>query len=384
MRTIEIFDTTLRDGEQSPGAAMSMAARLRIAEMLADAGVDTIEAGFPIASAAIASSVAQIARHVQTARIAALARCIERDIDAAIEAVSHAKRPRIHVFIATSPIHLEHKLRITEQRAIELATHAVRYARRTCDDVEFSAEDATRSDPAFLARIFSAAIAAGARTINVPDTVGFAAPHEMHTLIGYLMQHVTGIEQAMVSVHTHDDLGMATANALAAVMAGARQVECTINGIGERAGNCALEELVIALRTRQEAFGASTSFDTGALCAISRAVSRATRMPVQKNKAIVGANAFAHESGIHQDGILKERRTYEIIDPRILGESTELPLGRNSGRSALFHRAHRLGLRFDDASRAQFEKAFAAFADRHPVVRDADLIALARTLAVAI
>ena len=378
MRAIEIFDTTLRDGEQSPGAAMTPAARLRIARMLAAAGVDTIEAGFPAASPVVARSVEQIAARVRSARVAALARCHARDIDAAGDALARAQAPRIHTFLATSPIHLQYKLRITPEQAIEAIADGVRHARRRCDDVEFSAEDATRSELPFLARAFSAAIAAGASTINVPDTVGFATPADMSALIGYLFAHVDGIENAIVSVHTHDDLGLATANALAAVAAGANQVECTINGIGERAGNCALEEIVVAMRTRPDAFACDVRFDTGAIRALSQAVARATGMRVQKNKAIVGANAFAHESGIHQDGIIKERSTYEIIDPRSIGGSTELPLGRNSGRNALFHRAAQLGLEFDDLSRAHFARAFAAFAERRRVVRDADLITLAQ------
>ncbi|MHB8147211.1 MAG: 2-isopropylmalate synthase [Vulcanimicrobiaceae bacterium] len=380
MRAIDIFDTTLRDGEQSPGAAMTPAARLRIARMLAAAGVDTIEAGFPAASPVVARSVAQIATHVRSARVAALARCNARDIDAAGDALARAEAPRIHTFLATSPIHLQHKLRLSQEQALHSVTDGVRHARRRCDDVEFSAEDATRTEPAFLARVFSAAIAAGARTINVPDTVGFATPADMSALIAYLFAHVDGIEDAIVSVHTHDDLGLATANALAAVAAGANQVECTINGIGERAGNCALEEVVVAMRTRPDVFACDVRFDTSSIRSLSHAVARATGMRVQKNKAIVGANAFAHESGIHQDGIIKERSTYEIIDPHSIGRATELPLGRNSGRSALFHRAAQLGLEFDDLSRAQFARAFAAFAEQRRVVRDADLITLAQNV----
>ncbi|HEY5258442.1 MAG TPA: 2-isopropylmalate synthase [Candidatus Baltobacteraceae bacterium] len=380
MHAIEIFDTTLRDGEQSPGATMTPAARLRIARMLDTSGVDTIEAGFPAASPTVARSVVQIAAVAKTARIAALARCLESDIDRAVEAVGAARRPRVHVFIATSPVHVEHKLRSTPERVLQQAVEAVRYARRFCDDVEFSAEDATRSDRAYLARIFSAAIAAGATTINVPDTVGYATPGEMELLVSYLFENVSGIEKAIVSVHTHDDLGMATANALAAVRAGARQIECTINGIGERAGNCALEEVVVALRTRRDAFGADVRFDATTIQTISRAVARATRMHVQKNKAIVGANAFAHESGIHQDGVLKAPSTYEIVDPRSVGGSSTLPLGRNSGRHAIFERVARLGITLDAETRARFEAAFVACAERQATVQDADLRRLATAL----
>ncbi len=383
MNAVEIFDTTLRDGEQSPGASMTPAVRLRIARMLDDAGVDTIEAGFPIASALIERSVAHIAREVRNARVAALARCTREDIDAAAVAIRGARRPRIHTFIATSTLHLRHKLGITPDRAVEMAAQAIGWARAACEDVEFSAEDATRSEPAFLARIFSAAIAAGARTINVPDTVGYTTPAEMERLISYLFANVDGIEHATVSVHTHDDLGMATANALAAVRAGARQVECTINGIGERAGNCALEEIVVALRARADVFGCETAFATAQLQELSRAVARGTRMPVQKNKAIVGENAFAHESGIHQDGVLKERTTYEIVDPRSVGRLTTLTLGRNSGRHALFARAHALGLEFDDEGKRRFARAFEQFAAQRATVDDQDLLALAGAQPVA-
>ncbi|MGC2130110.1 MAG: 2-isopropylmalate synthase [Candidatus Aquilonibacter sp.] len=376
METIEIFDTTLRDGEQSPGAAMTASTRLKIARLLDEAGVDTIEAGFPISNEVSFQSVRAIAKRTRNARVAALARCMQEDIEAAAKAVAGARRPRIHVFIATSPVHLRHKLGISAERAVEMASDAVRRARTHCDDVEFSAEDATRSDPAFLAQIFSAAVAAGATTLNVPDTVGYITPAEMEALIGYLRTHIAGVERARISVHTHDDLGMATANALAAVRAGARQVECTINGIGERAGNCALEEIVVALQTRADLFGATARFDTANLQHISKTVARGTRMPVQKNKAVVGANAFAHESGIHQDGVLKDRSTYEIVDPRSVGRATTLTLGRNSGRHALFARAGELGLHFDEEGRRRFARAFDRLAARQASVGDADLIEL--------
>jgi 2-isopropylmalate synthase len=381
MENVEIFDTTLRDGEQSPGAAMTPSTRLRIARLLDDAGVDTIEAGFPISNEVARKSVSQIARAARSARIAALARCAQEDVDAAAAALAGARRPRIHVFIATSRLHLERKLGVTPERAIEMASQAVRRARMRCDDVEFSAEDATRSEPDFLARIFSVAVASGARTLNVPDTVGYTTPTEMHALISYLRERVIGIENVTISVHTHDDLGMATANALAAVRAGARQVECTINGIGERAGNCALEEVVVALNTRAEFFGCQTRFDTGNLQHISRTVSRGTRMPVQKNKAIVGANAFAHESGIHQDGVLKERSTYEIVDPQSVGRTTTLTLGRNSGRHALFARARALGLEFDEEGQRRFALDFERLAAQRARVSDPELIALAAAIA---
>lgn len=376
-RTIEIFDTTLRDGEQSPGAAMTPKDRLRIARMLDEARVDTIEAGFPAASQLVSDSVAQIAASVKEARVAALARCNPPDIEAAHAALRGARRPRIHLFLATSDVHLQHKLEITRERAIEVVIESVKMARRYCDDVEFSAEDATRSDRTFLAQVFSAAIAAGATVINVPDTVGYAVPSEMGSLIEFIRRNVEDVRTATISVHTHDDLGMATANALAAVAVGAQQVECTINGIGERAGNCALEEIVCAVRARADAFAADVRFETANLQFISKAVAAATKMPVQKNKAIVGANAFAHESGIHQHGVLKHRSTYEIIDPHSVGMSTTLPLGRNSGRHALLSHAARLGIRVDPQHSGPLERAFKTFVQTRRTITDADLIRIA-------
>ncbi|HTX58520.1 MAG TPA: 2-isopropylmalate synthase [Verrucomicrobiae bacterium] len=369
MRTIEIFDTTLRDGEQSPGAAMTPEARLEIAIALDEAGADTIEAGFPVASAATARSVGEIARRVKRARVAALARCLPRDVESAAQAVAQAKRPRIHVFIATSDLHLERKLGITRERAIEMAVEGVRLARRYCDDVEFSAEDATRSDRAYLAEIFAAAVGAGATVLNVPDTVGYAVPGEMAELVRFLAAPYRGSGEVTLSVHTHDDLGMATANALAAIAAGASQVECTINGIGERAGNAALEEIVCALRVRRDRFACDSRFVTSGIQAISATVAAAAHMPVQKNKAVVGANAFAHESGIHQDGVIKERSTYEIIDAASVGQSTTLSLGRNSGRHALLARASAIGLSLDAG---RIDAFVAAFDDCSAAVRTVD------------
>ena len=377
MDRVYIFDTTLRDGEQSPGASMTPTARLRIAKMLEAARVDVIEAGFPAASPRVARSVTEIAKAVRSTSIAALCRTHAGDIDTAWETLKGAAAPRIHTFIATSDIHLAHKLRISREAAIDATRDAVRRARGYCPDVEFSAEDATRTDRAYLAQIFSVAIAAGATTLNVPDTVGYTTPTEYADLIAYLCEHVEGIENARISVHTHNDLGMATANALAAIGAGARQVECTINGIGERAGNCSLEEVVVAMRVRIDRFNAQTGFDTATLGEISAAVARAAHMPVQKNKAVVGANAFAHESGIHQDGYLKHRNTYEIIDPNTVGRETSLPLSRISGRHALFDRATKLGFAFDVEGKRHFEEAFRSFADQHRLVSDDDLRQLA-------
>jgi 2-isopropylmalate synthase len=377
MEHIALFDTTLRDGEQSPGATMNARARLRIAHLLNEAGVDCIEAGFPAASAATESSMSTIARAVRGVRIAALARCVENDIDVAARALRRAERPRIHVFLATSDLHLEKKLRITRAQAIERVREGVARARRFCDDVEFSAEDASRSDRAFLTDIFSTAIAAGARTINVPDTVGYATPSDMYDLMRHLRENVHGSEHAVWSVHTHDDLGMATANACAAIDAGARQVECTINGIGERAGNCALEEIAAILFVRGDRYPYASGVRLERLAGLSRAVAHATRMPVQKNKAIVGANAFSHESGIHQDGMLKDRRTYEILDAGAVGARAHFSISRNSGRHAVIARAQEIGIDLDASGVTAFVAAVADVAQARIVVSDADLIAIA-------
>ena len=379
MDRVIIFDTTLRDGEQSPGATMSPSARLRIAQMLADAKVDVIEAGFPAASPIVVHSVAEIAKAVKGCGVAALARTVPADVDAAWEALRHAEAPRIHTFLATSNLHLEHKLKISHDQAVEATSDAVRRAKKYCSDVEFSAEDATRSDWDFLARVFSAAISAGATTINVPDTVGYTTPQEYGELMRYLLERVDGIENARISVHTHNDLGLAVANALAAVQNGARQIECTINGIGERAGNCSLEEVVVGLRVRKDIFRIDTRFDTGNLQRISQQVARSTRMPVQKNKAIVGANAFTHESGIHQDGMLKHKGTYEIIDPKSVGvEETKFSLSRNSGKHAILSRARDIGFVFDRAAEKRFLDAFAKLAQTRRVVSDGELVRLAQ------
>jgi 2-isopropylmalate synthase len=379
MDRVIIFDTTLRDGEQSPGATMTPSARLRIAQMLAEAKVDVIEAGFPAASPIVVQSVAEIARHVRGASVAALARTTPGDVDAAWEALKHAEAPRIHTFLATSNLHLEHKLRMTQDQAVEATADAVRRAKKYCYDVEFSAEDATRSDWNFLVRICTAAIKAGATTINVPDTVGYTMPQEYAALMTYLLENVKGIENAVISVHTHDDLGFAVANALSAVQAGARQIECTINGIGERAGNCSLEEVVVGMRVRKDIYKVDTRFETNSLQKISQQVARATRMPVQKNKAIVGAHAFMHESGIHQDGILKHKGTYEIIEPSSVGvEQTKFSISRNSGKHAVLTRVRDIGFVFDRAAEKKFLEAFGKFAQTRRVVSDGELVRLAQ------
>jgi 2-isopropylmalate synthase len=380
MDRVYLFDTTLRDGEQSPGATMSSEDRLRIAHMLAEAGVDIIEAGFPAASPIVAKSVAEIARSVRGSQIAALARCTTGDIDIAWESIKEAESPRLHVFIATSDIHIERKLRTTREDVIQRVAENVAYAKSKCDNVEFSAEDATRSDSAFLFEVYATAIRAGATTINVPDTVGYTTPAEMADLVERIVRDVPGIENVIVSVHTHDDLGLATANALSAVGAGARQVECTINGIGERAGNCALEEVAVAMTIRRDRFQVTTGFRSDRIAELSAEVSRATDMPVQKNKAIVGANAFAHESGIHQDGMIKDRRTYEIVDPSTVGAATRLPLSRNSGRNALLTGISDLGIIFGAEGSARFEEAFRKFVETRRNATDHDLLAIAHAI----
>jgi len=376
--TVRIFDTTLRDGEQSPGASMNTAEKLEIARQLVRLGVDVIEAGFPVSSPGDFESVRAIGLEVGDAVVVCgLSRAVENDIRVAADALSTAKRPRIHTGIGVSPSHLRDKLRIDETTAIERAVAAVKLARSLVGDVEFYAEDAGRADPAFLYRMIEAAIAAGATVVNIPDTTGYTYPEEFGALIAGLYGNVAGIEGATVSVHCHNDLGMATANALAGVKAGARQVECTINGIGERAGNTALEEVVMALRQRSAYFGCDTRIDTHNITRLSRLVSKITGIPVQPNKAIVGANAFAHSSGIHQDGVLKERSTYEIIDPAEVGVGgSSIVLSARSGRHALKHRLGELDIVLGDDEFDQVYQQFLALADKKKEVFDEDLEAL--------
>jgi 2-isopropylmalate synthase len=375
---VRIFDTTLRDGEQSPGCSMTRAQKLALARALAELGVDTIEAGFAAASPDDYAAVREIALSVQGSGVAALARCQRHDIERAAAALEGAQAPRIHVFIATSDLHLAAKLRISRSEALDAASAAVELARRYVEDVEFSAEDASRSDPAFLAEVFSAAIDAGASTLNVPDTVGYAVPAEYGALFAYLRANVRGIERAVLSCHCHDDLGLAVANSLAAVENGARQVECTINGIGERAGNAALEEIVMALRTRAAHYGIGTRIQTPRLYPVSRQVVALTGSAVARNKAIVGENAFAHESGIHQHGMLRNRATYEIMSPEDVGVSrSQLVLGKHSGRAALADRLKELGFALEEAALNQAFAHFKALADRKKEIFDADLEAIA-------
>ncbi len=372
-----IFDTTLRDGEQSPGATMTHQEKLQIAEILDAMGVDIIEAGFPIASNGDFEAVAEIARRSKKSVIAGLARAIIADIDRAGEAVRHAQRGRIHTFVSTSPIHLAHQMKKTEDEVIEIITKTVTHARNLIDDVEWSAMDATRTPTEFLVRCTEAAIKAGATTINLPDTVGYSTPQDYYQLFHDVIERVPDSDKAIFSVHCHNDLGMAVANSIAGVRAGARQVECTINGLGERAGNAALEEIVMAIRTRGDALPYHTGIETTHLARASKVVAAAANFPVQYNKAIVGKNAFAHESGIHQDGMLKNAETYEIMTPESVGiKSTSLVMGKHSGRHAFKEKLKELGYDLGDN---QFQEAFQRFkdlADKKKHVYDADIVAL--------
>lgn len=386
---IRFFDTTLRDGEQSPGASLTSTEKLEIARGLARLGVDIIEAGFPAASPDDLEAVRRIATEVgnplpgeggltpKVPVICGLARASKADIDAAWEAVQHAAHPRIHTFLATSPIHMRYKLRMDPEEVVDRVREMVAYARSYCEDVEFSPEDAGRSDPEFLYLVIGEAIKAGATTINIPDTVGYTTPDEFGGLIAGIMQNTPGIDNVVVSVHCHDDLGMATANTLAGIRAGARQAEVTINGIGERAGNTSLEEVVMTLVTRRAVFGLEAGIDTTQISRMSRMVSNYTGIPVQPNKAIVGANAFSHEAGIHQDGILKNQMTYEIMRPETIGLSrSNLVLGKHSGRHALKVHLEEMGY---DLSPADLDRTFERFkelADKKKNITDADLEAL--------
>ena len=376
-----IFDTTLRDGEQSPGASMNLAEKLEIAHALTELGVDVIEAGFPIASPGDFDAVQAIAQQVEGATICGLARCNAADIDRAWEALKPAMKPRIHVFLATSAIHREFKLHMAKEEIVRRAVEGVKRAKGYLDDVEFSPEDAARTELDFLAEVVEKAIEAGATTVNIPDTVGFAVPEQYAAAIRHLKQNVRGIDKAVISVHCHNDLGLAVANSLAAVKEGARQIECTINGLGERAGNCALEEIVMAVKTRGDYFGLQSGVHSKRLLPTSRLVSRVTGMQVQRNKAIVGQNAFAHEAGIHQDGMLKHAQTYEIMRPEDVGlQRTELVLGKHSGRHALRQRIRDLGYHLDDQQLQQVFEQFKGLADRKKTIYDADIEALAESV----
>ncbi len=373
-----VFDTTLRDGEQSPGASMTGDEKLRIAKALEKMRVDVIEAGFPIASTGDFEAVRSIAQSITDSTVCGLARALERDIDRAGEALKHANSPRIHTFIATSPIHMRHKLRMSPDQVVEQAVWAIKRARDHTDNVEFSAEDAGRSELDFLCRIFEEAIKAGATTLNVPDTVGYNMPHQFGETIRLLRERIPNSDKAVFSVHCHNDLGLATANSLSAVLNGARQVECTINGLGERAGNAALEEIVMTVRTRRDLFDCDTRLDTTQIVQCSRLVSNITGFPVQPNKSIVGANAFAHESGIHQDGVLKSRETYEIMRAEDVGwTENRMVLGKHSGRNAFRARLGELGIAL--RSEEELNDAFRRFkdlADKKHEIFDDDLQAI--------
>ncbi len=374
---IIMFDTTLRDGEQSPGATMTFEEKLEVADLLDEMGVDVIEAGFPIASDGDFEAVSEIAKRVKRAVVCGLARAGAKDIERCGEAVRHARRPRIHTFISTSPIHMKYKLQKEPAEVLDMVRAQVSRARAFTDDVEWSAEDATRTEHDFLCRCVETAIKAGATTINIPDTVGYTVPDEYYALFRMLIERVPNADKAIFSTHCHDDLGLAVANSLAGVRAGARQIECTINGIGERAGNAALEEIVMAIKTRADVLPYSTGIDSTTLVRASKLVSAATSFPVQYNKAIVGRNAFAHESGIHQDGMLKHTQTYEIMTPESVGVAkTSLVMGKHSGRNAFRSKLKDLGYELGDNAFEDAFNRFKALADRKKVIYDEDIEAL--------
>ena len=376
-----VFDTTLRDGEQAPGFSLRVAEKLQLARQLDALGVDVIEAGFPIASQADADAVRVVAREVRRPVVAALARCRPEDVAAAGEALKGADRARIHTFIATSDLHLERKLHISRPQCLDAAVAAVRQAREYTDDVQFSAEDATRSDLGFLCTVVQAVIESGATTVNLPDTVGYSTPEELHEFFTAILSRVPNAPAAVFSAHCHDDLGLAVANTLSALRAGARQVECTINGIGERAGNASLEEIVMATTVRSDRLPFGTGIQTREIFPTSQLLTKLTGEPVQANKAIVGRNAFAHEAGIHQDGMLKDRRTYEIMRPEDVGvPATTLVLGKHSGRHAVQHRAQQLGLELSRLELDRLYRRMIALADQQKTVTDTELVQMVADL----
>lgn len=383
-KTITIFDTTLRDGEQSPGCSMNLDEKMQVAQALVDLGVDVIEAGFPIASPGDFEAVKEIANSFSGPTICGLARSNDADIDRAWEALKGAGKSRIHVFLATSAIHREFKLNMTPDEIIQRSVEGVMRAKSYCDDIEFSPEDAARTEVDFLCRVVEAVIAAGATTVNIPDTVGYATPDHMGAVIKSLVDRVPNIDKAVISVHCHNDLGLAVANSLAAVQNGAGQIECTINGLGERAGNCALEEVVMAMRTRNDIYQCDTRIDSKKLLPASRLISEITGMLVQRNKAIVGQNAFAHEAGIHQDGMLKNPTTYEIMRPEDVGfDATDLVLGKHSGRAALADRAQQLGFELNDEQLRSVFKEFKKLADEKKIINNEDIAELLKSQVVA-
>jgi len=372
-----IFDTTLRDGEQAPGASMNEHEKIEVAYALEKLGVDIIEAGFPVISPGDFRSVYDVAKHIKGSIVCGLARSMKKDIDAAAKALKVAKTPRIHVFLATSKIHLEHKLRKNKDEILNMAVDAVKYAKEKISDIEFSPEDASRTEKEFLYRILEAVIKAGAKTVNIPDTVGYGVPGEFGQLISDIKNNVPNINKAIISVHCHDDLGLGVANSLSAIVNGARQVECTVNGIGERAGNASMEEIVMALKTRADFFGVTSDIKTKEICKVSRLVSKYSGFVVAPNKAIVGNNAFRHEAGIHQDGVLKERTTYEIMKPEDVGFiGTGLVLGKHSGRHAFKVRLGSLGVELKEKELDQAFERFKEVADKKKQVFDEDLLAI--------
>ncbi len=377
MDKVKIFDTTLRDGEQAPGAGLDAQSKLEIAYQLSRLGVDVIEAGFAISSPEDFKSVALVSEHIKNTTICSLSRCVKKDIDAVKDALMKAKLKRIHLFIATSPIHMQYKLKKNPEEVLQIAVDAVKYAKNFFDDIQFSPEDASRSEPEFLYKVIEEVIKAGATTINIPDTVGYAVPEQFAELIASIINNVPNINKAIISVHCHNDLGLAVANSLAAIKTGARQIECTVNGIGERAGNAAIEEVVMALKVRKDYFCVDTKINTKEIIRTSRLVSRLTGFVVAPNKAIVGKNAFRHESGIHQDGVLKYRQTYEIMSPEDIGlDKNELVLGKHSGRHALMQRLKELGFQLSDKDLNVVFEEFKRLADRKKEVFDEDLVAL--------
>ena len=377
MEKIRIFDTTLRDGEQAPGCSMNLDEKLEIAKQLERLKVDVIEAGFAIASPMDFKSVSEVAKIVKDSTVASLCRAAKKDIDTAYEAVKHANNPLIHTFLATSPVHMEYKLKMKPEQVLQQIEDMVKYARTLCPNVEFSAEDAMRSDKDFLAKVVEIAIRSGASVVNVPDTVGYRTPQEIAEYIEYLNKHVPNINEAIISVHCHDDLGLAVANSISGVLAGARQIECTINGIGERAGNASLEEIVMALSTRADRFNLETNIDKKQIFRAATMVSSITGIPINANKAITGANAFAHESGIHQHGVLANKETYEIMSPEDIGiPEKQMVLGKHSGRHAFNHRLENLGYQLEKEELDELFKRFKDLADKKKVVSDKDIMAL--------
>lgn len=375
MEKVEVYDTTLRDGEQAPGCSLNVEEKVRVAKQLERLGVDVIEAGFPASSPDDSKAVRDIANEIKDSTVTGLSRCMKKDIDACWEALKGTENPRVHVFIATSPIHMAYKLKKKPEEVLEMAVQSVQYAKKFFPQIEFSAEDASRSDRAYLAKVVEAVITAGATVINLPDTVGYATPGEYGDMFRYIRNHIPDSDRVCFSCHCHNDLGMATANTLAAVEAGARQIECTVNGVGERAGNVALEEAAAALHVRKDVFHVMTQLNLKEIKRTSNMVSELMHSPIQANKAIVGANAFAHEAGIHQDGVLKDPRTYEIMSPSMIGlDQTRLVLGKHSGRHALVEKALELGVHIPDRFVNAYFQAFKKMADNQKNISDDDLI----------